>query len=157
MGPQGKRQGAIWNRTSITLALAPAALLGLLAGEPAKVGGAGRICVAPLPKQAAEIDKEYRGRKPRREYTYRFAVKVDAGDWVELPREHGQAIEGIPAGRSHTVQVRDGDQLIETFSFTFEEKHALDLCLSYTPWYQTWRLEPPPPRAWWCKCEERAK
>ncbi len=67
------------------------------------------------------------------------------------------AIEDIPVGQNHALQIRDGDRLIESIPFTFEEKSGRDLCLRYTPWYQTWRLDPPSPRAWWCKCEDRAK
>ena len=117
----------------------------------------GRICVATLPEHAAEIDREYRGHKPRRDYTYKFSVKLDSREWVEVPKEHGVAIEDIPLGQDHALQVRDGDRLIESISFTFEEKRSRELCLRYTPWYQTWHLDPPSPRAWWCKCAERAK
>jgi hypothetical protein len=139
----------------LALALALAGSSGAAAAEPApgpEGGRAGRICVAALPKHAAEIDREYRGRKPRRQYTYRFAVKVDSQDWVDLPKEDPLPIEGIPVDGTHTLQIRDGDRVIESFTFTFEEKRGLDLCLRYTPWYQTWQLDPPSPRAWWCKC-----
>lgn len=143
---------------ALTLALAGAP--GASAAEPSpgpEGDRRGRICVAALPKHAAEIDRESRSRKPRREYTYRFAVRIDSRDWVEVPRENPLPIEGIPVAGSHTLQIRDGDKLIESFNFTFEEKRGLDLCLRYTPWYQTWQLEPPAPRAWWCKCETAAR
>ena len=97
------------------------------------------------------------GHKPRRDYTYKFSVKLDSREWIEVPKEHGVAIEDIPLGQDHALQVRDGDRLIESISFTFEEKRSRELCLRYTPWYQTWHLDPPSPRAWWCKCAERAK
>jgi len=116
-------------------------------------GGAGRICVARLPKNAAEIDRDPARKKARREYTYRFSVEIGDRDWVEVPREEGALIQGLPTGQRHAVTIRDGDQVIESFSFTFEEKGNTELCLSYTPWYQTWRLDAPRPKAWWCKCE----
>ena len=116
-------------------------------------GGAGRICVARLPKNAAEIDRDPARKKARREYAYQFTVKVGDRDWVEVPREEGVLIQDLPTGQRHTVTIRDGDRVIESFPFTFEEKESTELCLSYTPWYQTWRLDAPRPKAWWCKCE----
>ncbi len=146
--------------TAVALAFALAGTLDTFAGEShatPQEDQAGRICVATLPEHAAEIDREARRSKPRREYTYRFSVRLDSREWIEVPKERGVAIEDIPVGQNHALQIRDGDRLIESIPFTFEEKSGRDLCLRYTPWYQTWRLDPPSPRAWWCKCEDRAK
>jgi hypothetical protein len=114
----------------------------------------GQICVAKLSKNAAEIDRDPARRKTRRDYTYEFSVKIDDRAWVKVPIEDGVLIQDLPTGRRHRVTIRDGDREIESFTFTFEEKGSVQLCLSYTPWYQTWRLESPRPKAWWCKCEE---
>jgi len=126
------------------------------AGEAAgqEERAAGRICVAALPKNAAEIDREYRGRKPRRQYTYRFTVRVDSGTWIEIPKEDPLPIDGIATGQRHTLEIRDADQLIESLPFVIEGKGARELCLRYTPWYQTWQLGPTLPRSWWCRCDK---
>ena len=137
------------------------ALMGLITGhvwaaedtsEPV-VGNTGRICVASLPTNAADIDRDPARSKTRRDYTYQFSVKVDSGGWVKVPSDKGVLIQDIPTGQRHTVTIRDGDRVIESFPFTFESKGNTELCLRYTPWYQTWHLDPPLPKAWWCKCE----
>src|SRR6266850_5492130 len=107
------RSAATTTRRMIGVALALALIVapGASAAEPAPGPGAeraGRVCVAALPKHAAEIDREYRGRKPRRQYTYRFSVRIDSRDWFEVPKEDPLAIEGIPAYGKHTLQIRDG-------------------------------------------------
>jgi hypothetical protein len=145
---------------SMRLALLAATLIaGLGWGVALAIGpgaeGSGQICVAELPKKAAEIDRDPARRKTRREYTYEFSVKIDDRPWVKVPIEDGVLIRDLPTGRPHTVTIRDRDREIESFTFTFEEKGSGRLCLSYTPWYQTWRLEAPRPRAWWCKCEAK--
>lgn len=66
-------------------------------------------------------------------------------------------IDGIPLEKRHTLEIRDADQLIESVSFTFEEMRGPELCLRYTPWYQTWQLDPPLPRSWWCRCGKRTE
>ena len=145
----------------ITLALVLVALVmtGASWAAPASESGTrktGQVCVAKLPKNAAKMDRDPVREEKRRDYTYNFSVRIGKRDWVKVPGEKGVLIRDISTGRRHTVIIRDGDRVIESFAFTFEEKGAARLCLSYTPWYQTWRLEAPPPKAWWCKCEAPA-
>jgi hypothetical protein len=61
-------------------------------------------------------------------------------------------IAGLDLRKRHLMVIRDSSQPIESFYFTFESRGSSRLCVSYTPWYQTWQLDPPRPRAWWCDC-----
>jgi hypothetical protein len=112
----------------------------------------GFICLATLPNSAQAQDHDYPGGKAPREYQYKFAVQFDEGERVEIPRDTPHPVSGLAARKNHVVRIYDADRLIESFSFTFEARGAKELCLSYTPWYQTWQLDPPRPGAKWCKC-----
>ncbi len=114
----------------------------------------GSVCVAPLPRDARRSDHDMRDGKPqRREPRYQFSVSIDGRDAV--PIELGgqpRLIEDLAVGRRHKVVIRDGRETSGSFWFTFESRGSRRLCLSYGPWYQTWQLEAPRPRATWCRC-----
>jgi hypothetical protein len=112
----------------------------------------GSICVAPLPVKARESDHDYPEGKAPREFTYNFAIRVDDRKGVALPTHAAIRIDALELRRKHRVRISDGNRTIESFSFTFEARGSRNLCLSYTPWYQTWSLEPPGLRPW-CNCK----
>ena len=105
----------------------------------------GRICIAPLPKGAKEADHDYPDGRAPREYSYEFTIQVDERPPVSVPADDPVVIAGLDNSEKHLVEIRDGDQLIESFWFTFAKRGAGDLWLTYTPWYQTWSLEPARP------------
>ena len=111
----------------------------------------GTICVAPLPSAARAMDHEYPGGKAPHEYTYDFSIQVDEQRPVALSQTEPLLISGLEIRKEHRVRVRDRSKVIESFSFTFKSRGSTKLCLSYTPWYQTWSLEKPARRPW-CKC-----
>ncbi len=115
----------------------------------------GRVCVAPLPQDVSRADRDLAGGKPqKREPQYKFTVAIDGGTPVRIDEGAGpRSIGGLVSGRRHRVVIRDDGETIESFWFTFEAKGSDDLCLAYTPWYQTWQLDPPRPGAKWCRCE----
>jgi len=115
----------------------------------------GRICVAPLPKTARQADHDFKdGRPQRREPHYEFTVQLDEAEPVAVPLAGMPLLlSDVPTGEKHKVVIRDREETIESFFFTFESRGDSKLCLGYRPWYQTWSLEPPRPGASWCACE----
>lgn len=115
----------------------------------------GQVCVAALPPRAKQTDHDLSGGKAqRREPSYLFSVQIGVGDRVELSRSGKAAlVSGLSPGQRHKVLIRDGAEVIESFSFTFEEKRSQRLCLAYTPFYQTWSLEPARSNFSGCRCE----
>lgn len=116
--------------------------------EPVVAEG-GSICIAPVRDDATTLDAETANR--RGYVSYEFSVKVDEGDWIRVPSDKPRPIKNVEGDDKHLVQIRDGDRLIESFWFTFEDRGGDSLCLSYKPWYQTWMLGPPANRSW-CDC-----
>ena len=114
----------------------------------------GSICIAPLPERARELDHDSPGGKALREYSYDFAIQID--DRKPLPvSDTAQLLAGLRVRNRHRVRIYDRDKVIESFYFTFEKRGSKHLCLSYTPWYQTWSLEKPQKRPW-CRCAKPA-
>ena len=130
--------------------LAFSALTGVVAAEEPTARGT--ICVAPMPDKATILDAETGNR--RGYISYEFTVRLDKGEWIEVPRDKPFKTEGIDLDKKHLLSIRDGDRLIESFWFTFDGRGGANLCLSYKPWYQTWLLEPPLYRPW-CQCEDK--
>jgi hypothetical protein len=115
----------------------------------------GSVCVAPLPERARELDHDYPGGKAPREYLYEFAIQIDDGKPVRISDSTAQLLAGLTVKNRHRVRIYDRDKVIESFYFTFEKRGSEHLCISYTPWYQTWSLEKPRNRPW-CKCAKPA-
>jgi len=128
----------------------------VLAAEPASPG---QICVAPLPENVEALDRDMpRGVPQRREAQYQFSVAVDNLAPVMVPTgSMPRLITDVAVGSRHLIVIRDGREVIESFDFTFEERGSAELCLQYTPWYQTWQLEPPRRGARWCRCGPRVE
>jgi hypothetical protein len=96
------------------------------------------------------------GIPQKREHTYEFSVQIDKNEPIVIPKSGPpQLVSDIALGGPHLVILRDGGDVIESFRFTFESRGGSHLCLSYTPWYQTWQLDPPRPGASWCRCESK--
>jgi hypothetical protein len=121
---------------------AAVSLLLLAAGDAAGSSrDVGTVCVASLPARARETDHDFPGGKAARELKYRFTVQFDSLKPVVVPSEKGTQIE-LPLKTKHRVIIRDDGKPIESFWFAFENRGGRHLCLSYTPWYQTWSLRP---------------
>ena len=155
--------------TFISLAWAEAAHLGALGGQArmtalilliamlvvaasGRATEAGTICIAPLPANARESDRNYPGGKSPREFSYDFSVQLDDRTPVPLPKALPFLTTNVPVKRKHRIVIRDSGRVIESFTFTLEARGSRHLCLSYTPWYQTWSLERPGRRPW-CQCD----
>lgn len=134
---------------AISLAFAAAAESGTLAADT------GQVCLAPLPDQAKQLDHDFEdGHPQRREPHYEFTVEFDEADPVAVPLDgEPLLLPEMPAGIRHRVTIRDRGERIESFFFTFGSRGSKRLCLSYKPWYQTWSLDPPRPKASWCACK----
>ena len=104
-------------------------------------GGGGSVCVAALPENARTVDHDYPGGKAPREYSYNFSVQIDQSPPVKITSKASR-VDGLALNRRHTVKIFDAGKLIESFHFTFRKRDRMSLCLRYTPWYQTWQLEP---------------
>jgi len=70
-------------------------------------------------------------------------VKIDRREVIPVTKVGAVRIAGLDMWRKHVVRVFDGSHLIESFYFTFRDRGANDLCLSFTPLYRTWSLQPP--------------
>jgi len=90
----------------------------------------GSICLAPVNDDAG----------PRGNVSERFGVRVDNGLWISVPPDTPQPIPGLVLEGKHLVSIRDGEKVIESFWFRFDQFHYRDLCLWYKPWYRTWSL-----------------
>ena len=117
----------------------------------AGVAAEGSICIAPVRDDAGTLDT---GAGNRRGYvSYEFNVRIDQGDWVNIPADKPLRIKAIDLGKKHLISIRDGNRIVESFWFTFEARRGTNLCLFYRPWYQTWVLELPGNRPW-CQCKD---
>lgn len=85
-------------------------------------------------------------------YQYKFSVQIDSGKRVPVGAKEGVLIPRLDTRKRHLVRIRDGEQLIQSFYFTFKNRGGNHLCLAYGPWYQTWQLTPPGNRPW-CRCK----
>jgi len=135
-------------RLLVAIALMLLQPIGLVAEPDAKSGS---LCVARLSDTAEAVDRDFPDGKPRRQFQYQFAVEINGRPPVAVSRESSQLISGLPTGVTHRIRILDAGEVIESFAFTFEKRGSNHLCLSYTPWYQTWSLEKPGRRPW-CKC-----
>ena len=117
----------------------------------------GKICIAPLPEYAREADHDYPGGRAPREYSYDFSVQIDSEKPVPVPNDKPVLVTGLDVRSKHMVRIRDGEQTIESFWFSFSNRGSNELCLAYGPWYQTWSLDPPRPGAKWCKYDNGGK
>ncbi|MGV8042600.1 MAG: hypothetical protein AB2L07_21970 [Thermoanaerobaculaceae bacterium] len=113
----------------------------------------GDICLSALPKNASEIDHDYPGGKAPREFQYEFSVQIDQGERVAVPIDEPVLIQELATEKRHLVRIWDTNELIASFRFTFAETGGNHLCLYYTPWYQTWKLEPVRKGLRWCRCK----
>jgi hypothetical protein len=145
---------AVYAISSVFRAALIAIVASLLASSVASAttSPSGLICIAPLPVNASESDHDYPEGKAPREYTYNFNVRIDDRESVSVPSNKPLLIKGLELGKKHRVRISDGNRTIESFLFSFEARSSRSLCLSYTPWYQTWSLERPARRPW-CKCK----
>ena len=118
----------------------------------------GQVCIASLPKDVAAQDHDSSSRKAqRREPYYEFSVEILGHSPTRLsPGGTPQLVADLPVGQRHRLVIRDRQEVIETFAFTFEARGGRRLCLAYKPFYQTWILEVPPPDARWCRCSWKA-
>jgi hypothetical protein len=117
----------------------------------------GSVCVFPLPRNARELDHDYPGGLAPREFKYRFSIQFDSNDPVPVPATETVLVDGLNSVLRHLVIIRDGDQIIESFWFTFRERGSIHLCLRYQPWYQTWSLDPPRSGDKQCILRKKAK
>jgi hypothetical protein len=121
------------------------------AGQVAEGQQAGRICLAPNPEEAMALDADTGNTEGYR--SYEFAVRIDDGQWHDLPSGKPRWLPDVDLAGKHLAAIREGERVVESFWFTFQERGGPVLCLSYTPWYQTWLFEPPRSRPW-CRCSE---
>ena len=126
------------------------------ASEPSDKG---RICVRPIHKLAPAADHDMPGGTPqRREPHYEFSVQIGERPPIQIPIDgSSQLVKRLPLADRHTVVIRDRDEIIESFHFRFEARGGTYLCLSYTPWYQTWQLDPPRSPKKTCGCSLEAE
>ena len=107
------------------------AVAGATIAEPV-VTESGSICLAPVSDDASTLDEETGNR--RGYASYEFSVRIDDGTWVSVPSDKPRPIDNVGFDEKHLVQIRDGDRLIESFWFTFQDHGGDSLCLSYKPW-----------------------
>jgi len=117
----------------------------------------GSVCILPLPTNAREIDHEFPDGKARREFEYKFSIQFDSDDPVPVPATESVLVDDLDRLDKHLIVIRDGEQIIESFWFTFRERGSFHLCLRYQPWYQTWSLDPAPPGEKRCILKKRSK
>lgn len=130
----------------MTTMLRIGALTLLLATVDSALGApeTGRICLAPVGELAREADHDMPGGRPqKREPFYEFTVAVDGGPRVEVPMSgRPKLLRDVLLNRRHLMVIRDRNEILESFWFTFESRGGGELCLQYGPWYQSWLLDP---------------
>jgi hypothetical protein len=89
---------------------------------------------------------------PRGYVSYDFSVRVDDGEWIDMPTDRPTFYGPLEAADKNLFTIRNGDRIIESFWFRFEAGSSV-LCLEFGTIYQTWLLGPPANRSW-CKCED---
>jgi len=135
-------------RRDLAVALACAVL-----SVAALAGDGGTVCLAPLQEGARAADHDSPDGKAGREYAYRFTVQIDSRPPVAVTEGMSPtAVKDLDTSTKHRVVIRDEDRVIETFSFTFQGRGSLYLCLWYKTGYQTWSLTPYQSGRTWCQC-----
>jgi hypothetical protein len=117
----------------------------------ARAASKGSICVAAVTEEMRKSDQGDPTGQGRSALKYQFTVKIDRGERILVPKLNAVRLAGLDTDRKHEVRIFDGADLIESFFFTFRSRGANDLCLSFSPFYRTWSLQPPG-RQPWCKC-----
>ncbi len=112
----------------VTLSILVAA--GVRAEEPVSEDETGSICLAPVKHDG----------DPRGYVSEQFGVRVDDGPWTAVPADAPRRIPDLALQDKHLVSIRDGDKMIESFWFRFDDFQSRDLCLWYKSWYRTWSL-----------------
>ena len=106
-----------------------------------------RVCLAPI-----RVDDTVETPNRLGYTSNAFSVRVDDGEWTEMPTERPTFYGPLKAADKHLLTIRNEGRVIESFWFGFEEGSDT-LCLAYGAYYQTWQLEPPGRRSW-CRCQE---
>lgn len=109
-----------------------------------------RICLAPFQADVSSLSPQL--GKLRGYDSYEFSVRIDEGEWIEVPADEPTYYPRFKAADKHLFAIRDGDRVVESFWFRFEPD-AEELCLSFMELYQTWYLRPPANRPT-CQCED---
>src|SRR5687767_2828555 len=91
----------------------------------------GSLCVLPHVKKADALRRSP-DVPPAAE---RYALRLDDGNWVPLSSASPVLLADIPRVVRHRVVIRGDEKPFSTFTFTFEELHAKDLCLSQSGLY----------------------
>jgi hypothetical protein len=127
-------------------------LVFLLTISPTFAGaGSGKVCIAPITSEMRASDHGDPTGTHARELKYDFYIQIDSRKRVAVSKDRGISVSGLSSENKHTVRIWDGEDVIESFFFTFKERGGKNLCLSFTPFYHTWSLGPPE-RGPWCKC-----
>lgn len=127
-------------------------LIVFLVGFSALAGPDGTICIAPVTKAMMTDVQAYPADETPRKLKFAFSVQLDSQPWIDVPGRTGVRVSKLAAGRKHLVRIRDAGETIESFTFTFEKRGGRDLCLSFSPFYATWSLEPSNRRGI-CRCK----
>ena len=126
-------------------------LVGLLLPAAAASSNTGSICVAPISAEDRAADRSDPTGNRTRELKYDFFVQIGKQEKVKVPTDKGVLITELTLRGKHLIRIWDGDELIESFYFTFKDRGGSNLCLYFVPFYRTWRLDPPERRPW-CRC-----
>ena len=72
--------------------------------------------------------------------SFTYSVQVDDGRIIELPLNQSVRYAGISRGKRHVIKIRNRDEVVESFQFSFEEYESDHLCLWFKALYQSWSL-----------------
>jgi len=111
---------------------------------------AGSLCVLPHVKKADALRQS--PSVPPAAETY--SLRLDDGKWVALSAKSPVLLAGIPLSGRHKVLIRGDEKPFSAFSFTFDELHTTDACLSQSPLYLVWRYHPSATSYAPCRCAD---
>src|SRR5205085_1828728 len=109
---------------------------------------AGSLCVLPHVKKA-DAFRQSPEVPPAAE---QYSLRLDDGNWVPLSSQSPVLLADIPRAGRHKVLIRGDGKPFSAFTFTFEELHATDLCLSQSGLYLVWRFHPSAASYVPCRC-----
>jgi len=98
----------------------------------------GRLCVGPVPEP--NDGRLSLGNPSGGARSFAYSVQVDDGRIIELPLNQSVRYAGISRGKRHVIKIRNRDQVVESFQFSFEEYETDHLCLWFKALYQSWSL-----------------
>jgi hypothetical protein len=122
----------------------------LLLAAAVSAAEAGSICVAPVASRPVGKALEL-GQVSNRE-SYRFTIRISGHGEVTPSTSQSLHVGSLDLGKTRTIEIRNGGTPFASFSTRYPDSQHPDMCLWFSPMYQTWSLSSRTTRVGGCTC-----